>query len=69
MNLVGSTMAHGMAISFSAVRIYLRQKSGRMWWDDWLVLGATVMDILYMLTIWVERVNRRHFALFQGDYY
>jgi len=36
----------------SLTRFVLRVRKGRVWWDDWLVLVATVADIIYMLTLW-----------------
>jgi len=56
--LVGATVAHVLAIGMSAVRMYLRVKKDHVWWDDRLALGGAMMDVVYMMSMWVEALDR-----------
>ena len=46
----------------SAMRCYLRVKKGHAWWDDWLIVAATAMDVVYMLTLWLKALDRKFLA-------
>jgi len=43
----------------SAVRLHLRMKKGHVWWDDWLIASTAVVDVVYMLSLWLEQLDRK----------
>jgi len=47
-----------IAIGMSAVRLYLRVKKDRVWWDDWLAVTSAAVDVVYMLSLWVKVLDR-----------
>ena len=57
--LVGSTVAHAIAIGMSAVRFYLRVKKDQVWWDDRLAVAGALVDVVYMMTLWLKQLDRK----------
>ncbi|KAF5322893.1 hypothetical protein D9619_002199 [Psilocybe cf. subviscida] len=45
------TILHCVAIAVSAFRIWLRYRSSRVWWDDYLVVVPMLFDIFYCVTL------------------
>ena len=56
--VVGLTLGHLFALGLCLARSYLRVKKDRVWWDDRVVLGAAVLDLIHMLTLWVKPMHR-----------
>ena len=56
---VGLTLGHSAAIGLCLARSYLRVIKDRVWWDDRIALAAAALDMLYMLTLWVEALHRK----------
>ena len=47
----------------SVARLHLRVKKDHVWWDDGLAVAGAVMDLIYMLTMWVKALDRECYRL------
>lgn len=45
------SILHCVAIAVGASRLWLRYRSSRMWWDDYLVILPVLFDIFYWITL------------------
>ena len=55
---VGLTLGHIFALGLCLARSYLRVKKGRVWWDDYMAMGAAALDLVYLLSLWVKALHR-----------
>ncbi|CAA7267524.1 unnamed protein product [Cyclocybe aegerita] len=47
------TILHTIAVSGTGVRLYDRFREQRLWWDDYLSVVPTILDILYFVALWM----------------
>jgi len=51
------TVFHVVALSATAYRLWYRHRINRLWWDDFVIAFAFLVDILYFIIMW----TRLHF--------
>ena len=46
------TFLHATAIALTVLRLRYRKRTHRLWWDDFTVFLAVVLDCGYVITLW-----------------
>ncbi|KJA23503.1 hypothetical protein HYPSUDRAFT_184904 [Hypholoma sublateritium FD-334 SS-4] len=46
------TFLHATAIALTVMRLKYRKRTNRLWWDDFTVFLAVVLDCGYVITLW-----------------
>lgn len=54
-----STPVHVVAIGMTIARSYLRVKKDHVWWDDRLTVMGAMMDLVFLLSLWLKALNRK----------
>ncbi|CAA7267527.1 unnamed protein product [Cyclocybe aegerita] len=49
---IAMTFIHTIAVSSTCIRLYDRFWEQRLWWDDYLAILPTVLDVLYFASLW-----------------
>ncbi|KAF8963642.1 hypothetical protein BDZ97DRAFT_1661444, partial [Flammula alnicola] len=62
--LVCITLLHFLSISFTVIRIGHACRTGRIWWDDYLVGIPVVADCIYLITMWLRLKNGGKYFLY-----
>ncbi|KAH6914739.1 hypothetical protein BKA70DRAFT_1396146 [Coprinopsis sp. MPI-PUGE-AT-0042] len=50
---VSLTALHVVAISATVLRIRIRWRGAKLWWDDHLAAGTALVDVIFALTFWL----------------
>ncbi|KAH6908837.1 hypothetical protein BKA70DRAFT_1188675 [Coprinopsis sp. MPI-PUGE-AT-0042] len=47
------TVLHGLAIGATVLRIWIRWKDAKLWWDDYVAAATMLMDVAFAITFWL----------------
>ncbi|KIM46677.1 hypothetical protein M413DRAFT_56398, partial [Hebeloma cylindrosporum] len=51
---VSVTLFHLLAVGFTLLRLVYRWKTKRLWWDDYITIIPLMVDILYIILMWLR---------------
>lgn len=56
------SVLHAVAIGLALLRIRIRWKDAKLWWDDHVAAAAMLVDVAYLVTLWRIYGNKASFS-------